>query len=148
MLEHLRSHLETSAPPVGAWTLAQTGAEELPFADASFDTVVATYVHCTIPDPPRAIAEIARVLKPGGRYLFMEHVRAQGAMYGRVQDALVGPHRFIAAGCYPNRPTERWLDESVLDIETMVHEPQPRAPFTVRPTIRGSAVKPTFVDQA
>ena len=142
MLEHLRARLDHDARPVGSWALEQTGAEQLPFADASVDTVVATFVHCTIPDPPRAIAEIARVLKPGGRYLFMEHVRAQGRLYGRVQDALEGPHRFIAAGCYPNRPTERWLAESPLTVESLVHEPMPRASFTVRPTIRGTAIKP------
>jgi ubiquinone/menaquinone biosynthesis C-methylase UbiE len=54
----------------------QAGAETLPFPDASFDTVTGGYVHCTIPRPELAIAEIARVLKPGGRYLFIEHVRA------------------------------------------------------------------------
>jgi ubiquinone/menaquinone biosynthesis C-methylase UbiE len=142
MLEHLRHRLEQDAPPVGTWDLEQTGAEKLPFDDGSFDTVVATFVHCTIPDPPRALAEIARVLKPGGRYLFMEHVRAQGRLYGRAQDALEVPHRFIAAGCYPNRPTERWLAESPLYVESLVHESMPRASFTVRPTIRGTAVKP------
>jgi ubiquinone/menaquinone biosynthesis C-methylase UbiE len=141
MLEHLRTRLDHNAPPVRAWTLVQTGAEELPFDDDSFDTVVATYVHCTIPNPPQAIAEIARVLKPGGRYLFMEHVRAQTPIHGRIQDILEAPHRFIAAGCYPNRPTERWLDESSLHVESLVHEPMPRAPLTVRPTIRGTAVK-------
>jgi len=142
MLEHLRQRLETDPPPVRSWQLVQTGAEELPFADASFDTVAASYVHCTIPDPPRALAEIARVLKPGGRYLFMEHIRASGPVYGRIQDVLERPHRFIAAGCYPNRPTERWLEESELQIESLVHEPMPRAPMTVRPTIRGTAIKP------
>ena len=141
MLDHLRASLESDAPPVGSWRLEQTGAEELPFADASFDTVVATFVHCTIPDPPRAIAEIARVLRPGGRYLFMEHVRSQNSLHGRLQDALEVPHRFIAAGCYPNRPTERWLRESALHVESLVHEPMPRASFTVRPTIRGTASK-------
>jgi ubiquinone/menaquinone biosynthesis C-methylase UbiE len=142
MLEHLRARLESVAPPVGSWELVQTGAEELPFPDASFDTVVATFVHCTIPDPQQAIAEVARVLKPGGCYLFIEHVRSDGAVYGRVQDALVVPHRFIAAGCNPNRRTEVMLAESALDIEWLVHEDMPRAPMTVRPTIRGAAVKP------
>ena len=142
MLEHLRRRLEAAPPPVGSWQLVRTGAEELPYPDASFDTVTASFVHCTIPDPPRAIAEIARVLKPGGRYLFLEHVRADGPLYGRLQDALEAPHRFIAAGCYPNRPTERWLDESELQVELLTHEAMPRAPFTVRPTIRGVAVRP------
>lgn len=143
MLEHLKTRLDGEAPPVGSWRLEQTGAEQLPFADASFDTVVATFVHCSIPNPPQAIEEIARVLKPGGRYLFMEHVRAEGKLYGRVQDALEVPHRFIAAGCYPNRPTERWLAESSLQVEALVHEAMPRAAMTVRPTIRGTAVKAT-----
>ena len=142
MQDHLRARLEAGAPPVGSWRLEQVGAERLPFDDASVDTVVGTYVHCTVPNPPAALAEIARVLRPGGRYLFMEHVRAEGA-YGRLQDVLDKPHVFIAAGCHPNRPTERWLADSPLHVESLVHEPMPRAPFTVRPTIRGSAVAPT-----
>ena len=142
MIEHLRGRLESDPPPVGSWQLVQTGAEELPYPDASVDTVVGTYVHCTIPDPAKAIAEIGRVLKPGGRYLFMEHVRADGPVYGRVQDALEIPHRFIAAGCYPNRRTEALLERSGLQIEWLNHEDMPRAPMTVRPTIRGIAVKP------
>jgi len=141
MLEHLRERLEADAPQVGSWELVQTGAEELPFDDATLDTVTGSFVHCTIPDPPRALAEIARVLKPGGRYLFMEHVRSARPVHGRIQDVLERPHRFVAAGCYPNRPTERWLSESPLDIEWLNHEDMPRALMTVRPTIRGVAVK-------
>src|SRR6476661_2745763 len=73
MIRHLTSELATL--DIDA-QLVQTGAEELPFDDATFDTVVATFVHCSIPDPSRALAEITRVLKPGGRYLFIEHVRS------------------------------------------------------------------------
>jgi ubiquinone/menaquinone biosynthesis C-methylase UbiE len=141
MVEHLRTHLDNTPPPVGSWRIEETGAEELPFADASFDTVVATFVHCSIPNPPAALEEIARVLKPGGRYLFMEHVRAQGSVYGRFQDLVEVPHRLIAAGCYPNRRTEQMLADSTLTVEELVHEPMPRSSLTVRPTIRGSAIK-------
>jgi ubiquinone/menaquinone biosynthesis C-methylase UbiE len=141
MLTHLRTRLESDPPPVGSWKLVQVGGEELPFADGSFDTVVATFVLCTIPDPGRALAEIARILKPGGRYLFLEHVHAgEGTTLGRFQDLVELPHRYIAAGCHPNRRTERLLAESPLRVERCERGAQPRAPATVRPTIIGSAV--------
>ena len=66
MLDQLRATLESAPPPVGSWELIQTGAESLPFEDSSFDTVVATFVHCTIPDPLTAMNEIVRVLRPEG----------------------------------------------------------------------------------
>src|SRR5215210_5440442 len=58
-------------------------AEALPFADDSFDTVVSTLVLCTVPDQPAALREIARILRPGGRLLFAEHVRSDSARWGR-----------------------------------------------------------------
>jgi ubiquinone/menaquinone biosynthesis C-methylase UbiE len=141
MLAHLRSALEDEPPPVGGWKLVQAGGEVLPFEDDSFDTVVATFVLCTIPDPARALAEIARVLKPGGRYLFLEHVHAgEGTALGRFQDLVEVPHRYIAAGCYPNRRTEQLLSESPLHVQTLEHGRQPKASPTVRPTIIGSAL--------
>jgi ubiquinone/menaquinone biosynthesis C-methylase UbiE len=141
MLTHLRSSLAENPPPVGSWKLVEVGGERLPFEDGSFDTVVATFVMCTIPDPRRAFAEIARVLKPGGRYLFLEHVHAgEGTVLGRFQDMVEVPHRYIAAGCYPNRRTEELLAKSPLQVERLEHGRQPRAIATVRPTILGSAV--------
>src|SRR5215210_3378008 len=59
------------------------GAEALPFADDSFDTIVSTLVLCTVPDQPAALREVARVLRPGGRLLFAEHVRSDSARWGR-----------------------------------------------------------------
>jgi ubiquinone/menaquinone biosynthesis C-methylase UbiE len=140
MLAHLRTALQADAPPVGSWELVQAGAEQLPFPDDSFDTVAATFVHCTIPDPAQALTEIARVLRPGGRYLFLEHVHAgEGTALGRFQDLAELPHRYIAAGCFPNRRTERLLEQSPLQLERLEHGAQPRAFPTVRPTIIGSA---------
>ena len=118
----------------------QCGVELLPFAEDSFDTVVATYVLCTVPDPAAALREIARVLAPGGRYLFLEHVHAgDGTALGRFQDLIELPHRYIAAGCHPNRRTEALLKASPLQVERVEHGEQPRAFPSVRPTIIGSA---------
>jgi ubiquinone/menaquinone biosynthesis C-methylase UbiE len=141
MLELLRTRLTEEPPPVGSWELVQTGAEGLPFADDSFDTVTAAFVHCTIPDPPAALREIARVLKPGGRYLFFEHVRATGSrLLARVQDVVELPHTYIAAGCHPNRRLEQLLAASPLSVQSLKHARMPRAFPTVRATIRGVAV--------
>ncbi|MDT4921523.1 MAG: hypothetical protein QOI15_2425 [Pseudonocardiales bacterium] len=140
MVEHLRARLADDAPPVGSWELVQTGAEQLPFADASFDTVTAGYVHCTIPHPERAIAEITRVLKPGGRYLFIEHVRARaGSLLARAQDVVEPLHVYVAAGCHPNRRTEQLLRESALDVEWLEHTSLPMSIPSVRPVILGAA---------
>lgn len=144
MHRHLRRLLAEEPPPVGSWELVEAGAEELPFADASFDTVTGGYVHCTIPDPERAIAEFARVLRPGGRYLFLEHVHAgEGTWLGRIQDAIEAPHTYVAAGCHPNRRTERMLRESVFEVERLERGSMPRAVPSVRPVIYGSARLPS-----
>ena len=140
MLQHLRESLASEPPPVGSWELEQTGAEELPFEDASFDTVVATYVLCSVSDIDRALAEVARVLKPSGHYIYLEHVHAgEGTLLGRFQDLIEVPHRYIAAGCHPNRRTEKLLEASPLVVERLEHGRMPRAAPSVRPTIRGIA---------
>ena len=143
MQTHLRSLLDSEPPPVGSWELIESGAEELPFEDGSFDTVVGTYVLCSIPRPARALASIARVLRPGGRYLYLEHVHAgDGTALGRVQDLVEVPHRYIAAGCHPNRRTAGLIDESPLEVERSERGEMPRSFPTVRPTILGSALRP------
>jgi SAM-dependent methyltransferase len=140
MHRHLRTLLADSPPPVGSWELTTASAVELPFDDRSFDTVVATYVHCTIPDPPAALREIARVLRPGGRYLFLEHIRApDGSLLGHVQDLVELPHSYIAAGCHPNRRFEALLAASPLIVERAQHRRMPRAVPTVAPVVLGSA---------
>ncbi|GAC1439721.1 MAG: class I SAM-dependent methyltransferase [Solirubrobacteraceae bacterium] len=140
MLELLRDELEANAPPVGSWTLTQAGVEALPFETGSFDTIVGTYVLCTIPDPAAALREIARLLRPGGSYLFLEHVHAgEGTRLGRFQDVVEVPHRYLAAGCHPNRRTAELLGSSPLEVLELQRGEQPRAFPTVRPTIIGAA---------
>jgi ubiquinone/menaquinone biosynthesis C-methylase UbiE len=85
--------------------IVDTPAESLPFADASVDTVVSTLVLCTVDNPERALREIARILRPGGRLLFIEHVRASSRFLAACQDALLRPWRGFAGGCVCNRPT-------------------------------------------
>ena len=80
-------------------------AESLPLADASVDTVVSTLVLCTVGDPERTLHEIARVLRPGGQLLFIEHVRARSRFLAACQDFLFEPWRRFACGCCCNRPT-------------------------------------------
>lgn len=80
-------------------------AERLPLDDASVDTVVSTLVLCTVDDPERTLGEIARVLRPGGQLLFVEHVRASSRFLAACQDYLFRPWRAFAGGCCCNRRT-------------------------------------------
>ena len=80
-------------------------AERLPLSDASVDTVVSTLVLCTVNDPEHALREIARVLRPDGQLLFIEHVRASSRFLAACQDNLLQPWRRFAGGCRCNRPT-------------------------------------------
>jgi len=84
--------------------IIDASAERLPLADSSVDTVVSTLVLCTVADPERALREIARVLRPDGELLFIEHVRAGSRFHAACQDALRGPWRGFAGGCVCNRP--------------------------------------------
>lgn len=84
--------------------IVDASAERLPLPDDSVDTVVSTLVLCTVADPERALCEIARVLRPGGQFLFIEHVRAQSTLLARWQDYLFTAWRGFAGGCCCNRP--------------------------------------------
>ena len=118
----------------------ETGAERLPFEDDSFDTVVSTLVLCTVPDADRALAEIRRVLKPDGRFLFMEHVRANDERLARWQDRLDRPWRVIAMGCHANRATLERIEAAGFEIEELRRGELPKVPPIVRPMILGRAV--------
>jgi ubiquinone/menaquinone biosynthesis C-methylase UbiE len=98
--------------------LVSASAEDLPFASASFDTVVASLVFCTIPDARRAAAEVRRVLAPSGRFVFFEHVRSTRPGIARFQDGIAPAWRKLFAGCHPNRDTLELFAESGLAIES------------------------------
>lgn len=128
--------LRTKVP--GA-SVVEAPAERLPFPDHSFDTVAVTLVLCTVDDPAQALREVARVLRPGGRLLFMEHVRAEEPGLARWQDRLHGPWYLLGHGCHCNRDTLATLHASPLEVDRAVRGSVPKAAPLTRPMIRGSA---------
>lgn len=89
-------------------------AEQLPFAEASFDTVVSTMTLCTIPDVAHALSEVRRVLRPGGQFLFLEHGQAPDPRVARLQERLNPWWMPLAGGCHLNRSIPQLLKESGL----------------------------------
>jgi ubiquinone/menaquinone biosynthesis C-methylase UbiE len=138
MLRKLRERLGDAGADA---TAIQARAERLPFADASFDTAVFTLALCTVSDPAAALAEAARVVRPGGKLLFVEHVRAHDPRLARWQDRLEKPWRFFADGCHCNRDTVAGIEASPFELERVEEDSLPKSPPLVRPLVRGSAVR-------
>jgi ubiquinone/menaquinone biosynthesis C-methylase UbiE len=145
MAERLRHRLASELSPVAKATVVEVPAEDLPFDDGSFDTVIATLVFCTVEDPLKAISEARRVLVEGGRLLYLEHVRSSSRRLSRWQDWLERPWGFFAGGCHPNRSTDQLLAGAGFWIDSMDREKLPKAPPIVRPLIRGVARRPSGV---
>jgi len=139
MAKRLRSKLAESGR---AAEVVEAPAERLPFEDSSFDTVVVTLVLCTVPDPEAALTEVARVLKPGGRFLFIEHVRAREPGLARWQDRLERPWRFVGDGCHCNRDTVATIAASPLSLGDVRRDKLPKAVPIVEPLVRGGATAP------
>jgi ubiquinone/menaquinone biosynthesis C-methylase UbiE len=118
-------------------TLTAAPAEALPFTDETFDSAVATLVFCSVSDPMRSLAEIRRVLKPGGALLLYEHVRAQGAIAARVQDLMTPFTTRLAGGCHWNRNTSGAVVQAGFQITNLR-----RIPGGLHPQIVLYAVRP------
>jgi ubiquinone/menaquinone biosynthesis C-methylase UbiE len=138
MVALLRRKVEESSREA---KVVQAPAEQLPFDDASFETVTLVYVLCTVPDPTAALREIARVLKPGGRLLFIEHVRAPEPRLARWQDRLHTPWLVFANGCHCNRDTIAAIERSPLELGEHDRDEIPKVPPLVRPMVAGTAIR-------
>jgi ubiquinone/menaquinone biosynthesis C-methylase UbiE len=90
--------------------------EDLPLADASVDHVLTTWTLCTIPDVDRALAEMRRVLRPGGALHFVEHGLSPDAQVARWQDRLNPIQKRVFGGCHLNRPIDRLLENAGLRV--------------------------------
>jgi ubiquinone/menaquinone biosynthesis C-methylase UbiE len=123
--------------------LVEAPAEQLPFADDSFDTVVSLTVLCTVRDAQRTLGEIRRVLRPGGRFVFLEHVRSDDAQLARRQDRWERPWGWIAGGCHPNRRTLETIEAAGFELTELDQEPLTDVPRLVQPHIKGWA-QPTL----
>ncbi len=115
-------------------------AEAIPLDADSLDTVVCTLVLCTVDFPDAALAEVARVLRPGGQLLFIEHVRSPSPRTARWQDRLETPWRHFGAGCRCNRDTVASIKATGLSTE---HEQEhwKGVPPIVAWLVTGRAVK-------
>jgi ubiquinone/menaquinone biosynthesis C-methylase UbiE len=140
MLRHLernvRAHRAGHDGP--AARVLRAPAEDLPFDDDSFDVAVSTLVLCGVDDQPRALRELRRVLRPGGRLLFIEHVRSDDRGTSRLQDRLNWLNRLVVC-CDCNRPTLDSIRAAGFTVAQVEHTALPKAPPFVRPAILGSA---------
>ena len=136
MIRRLQAKARDEAPLA---KILRAPAEDLPFEDASFDTVVSTLVLCGVEDQARSVREIRRVLKPGGRLLFIEHVRSDDPALARFQDRMNWLNRLVVL-CDCNRPTLSTIEASGFTVSRLEHSELPKAPKFVKPTIIGTAV--------
>ncbi len=115
-------------------------ADALPLPDGSVDAVVATLVLCTVPDVGAALREARRVLVPGGRLLFLEHVRAPSPRLARWQDRVQPVWGVVGRGCHCNRDTAALLEASPFAVERLERYEAAHDPPLLRPRIAGAAV--------
>ena len=138
MLRRLRPKVLEQAPLA---QVVRAPVEELPFEDASFDSVVSTLVLCGVEDQGRARGQVRRVLRPGGRLLFIEHVRSDDdPKLGRFQDRINWLNHFLV-DCDCNRQTLTAIEQQGFAVSRVERVELPKAPKFTRPAIVGSAVR-------
>ncbi|NJL16264.1 MAG: methyltransferase domain-containing protein [Nitrospira sp.] len=121
--------------------ITHQGAEQLPYQDQIFDTVVSTWTLCTIPDPVLALREVGRVLKPGGRLLFLEHGRSDDRTIAVWQDRLNPIQNVLGCGCNLNRRIDQLIIQAGLTIAHLDRFSMPNVPRLAGEMYRGTAGK-------
>jgi ubiquinone/menaquinone biosynthesis C-methylase UbiE len=135
MLRRLQKKAREQAPHA---KILRAPAEDLPFEDDSFDTIVSTLVLCGVDDQARSLREMRRVLRPGGRLLFIEHVRSDDPRLARFQDRINWLNRLVVF-CDCNRPTLTTIEATGFTVSELERTILPKAPKFARPLIVGSA---------
>lgn len=138
----LRTELQRRTQRIRArrWEIVDGDVQVLPFEDASFDTVAASLLFCSVPDPRAALAEVHRVLRPGGTFLFHEHVRGTG-VHGVLHHLITPVQRVIADGCRPNRDFLTTLESSELSLLDVEDLPMPGTAAGMVPLVVGAATR-------
>ena len=142
MLSRLQRKVQDQIPSA---KVLRAPAEDLPFEDNTFDVAVSTLVLCGVDDQPRALRELRRVLRPGGQFLFLEHVRSDDPSWARLQDRMNWINRLVVC-CDCNRPTLASIEAAGFAITHLEHTSLPKAPKFARPTIVGTAAAPLARD--
>lgn len=132
-----------AAPGPRAIDVVEAHADALPLEDGEADAVVSTLVLCTVPDPAAALAEARRVLRPGGRLVFLEHVAAEdrpSRLRWQQRLDVVWPH--LAGGCHLDRRTGVAIADAGFVLGDVTRESARKASPLVRAMIRGTATAP------
>ena len=136
MLRRLERAVRQQRPPA---RVLRAPAEDLPFNDHSFDVAVSTLVLCGVDDQPRALRELRRVVRPGGRLVFVEHVRADDPKLARLQDRMHRLNVRVGHGCHCNRPTLDTIRSAGFEVTQLHRDTIPYGPPWIRPLIVGVA---------
>ena len=140
----MRARAEQRAKETGrTLTLTQHSGKQLPFDDARFDTVVITLVLCTVEDVSAVLREVLRVLRPGGKYCFLEHVASSDPKVRKWQERLNRISKIVGCGCNLNRDTERAIRSAGFAVQKLDRANLCGLTGGFHPLIRGVANKPT-----
>lgn len=137
---HMRARLGRRVAGRAGVELSASESAALPFPERSFDVVVSTLVLCSVPDPERTLTELRRVLVPGGKLVFLEHVAADERPERlRWQERLDPYWSRIAGGCRLTRRTHELIVRTGFEIEWQKRQSVRKALPIVRPSVRGVA---------